>query len=96
MNKERTTTTTTSNGQLGDTIRIRRPPRVFTTDLGKNVWMGDVDPCELELELENGVNTDPYDSGATDEPHATVWRRSATGVSYPGPTASAGERWRHR
>ncbi|MBT8078254.1 MAG: hypothetical protein KJO31_06735 [Gammaproteobacteria bacterium] len=45
----------------GDTVRIPRPPaRVFTDPLGRNVWMGDVEP--LELELEQPVNTDPYNS----------------------------------
>lgn len=49
----------------GGTLRIRRPPRVFTTDLGKNVWMGEVEPCELELELEvdADLQTNPYESG---------------------------------
>ena len=44
-----------------DTVRILRPPpRVFTDMLGRNVWMGDVEPVELGLEIE--VNTDPYNS----------------------------------
>ena len=42
---------------LGDTVRIRKPPRVFTTVLGQNIWMGDVDPCELELEDGNGTQS---------------------------------------
>ena len=58
--------------QIGDTIRIRRPPRVFTNDLGKNVWMGDVDPCELELELDNQASTNPYDSNSADDPWANA------------------------
>ena len=45
----------------GDTIRILRPPpRVYTDTLGRNVWMGDVDP--LELALEQPLNTDPYNT----------------------------------
>ena len=45
----------------GDTVRILTPPaRVFTDQLGRNVWMGDVEP--LELELEQAVNTEPYNS----------------------------------
>ena len=55
---------------VGDTVRIRRPPRVFTTVLGQNVWMGDVEPCELEL--ERPVNTNPYDSNCFDDPWANV------------------------
>ena len=44
-----------------DTVRLLRPPpRVFTDGLGRNVWMGDVEP--LELELDQPVNTDPYNS----------------------------------
>ena len=57
-------------GQIGDTVRIRRPPRVFTTVLGQNIWMGDVEPYELEL--EHKVSTDPYDSTAVDDPWARV------------------------
>ena len=45
----------------GDTVRILRPPpRVFTDIIGNNVWMGDVEP--LELELEDPVATDPYNN----------------------------------
>lgn len=57
-------------GQIGDTIRIRRPPRVFTTVLGQNIWMGDVEPCELELEQK--ASTDPYDNATVDDP----WKRA--------------------
>ena len=50
-----------------DTVRmLRPPPRVFTDALGRNVWMGDIEP--LELELDQPGNTDPYNSalpGAT-------------------------------
>ena len=46
-----------------DTVRLLRPPpRVLTDALGRNVWMGEVEP--LELELDQPVNTDPYNSGA--------------------------------
>ncbi len=46
-----------------DTVRILRPPpKVFTTELGQNVWMAEVEP--LELELEEAVSTDPYNSAA--------------------------------
>ena len=50
---------------IGDTIRIRRPPRVFTDALGHNTWMGGVDPCELDLETD-AANTDPYNSVGTE------------------------------
>lgn len=53
-----------------DTVRIRKPPRVFTTVLGQNIWMGDVDHCELELEDANGSN--PYDNAASNDP----WERT--------------------
>lgn len=56
--------------QIGDTVRIRRPPRVFTTVLGQNIWMGDVEPYELEL--EHKASTDPYDSTAVDDPWTRV------------------------
>ena len=75
MNKERSNETAPADlagqtGQTGDTVRIRKPPRVFTTVLGQNIWMGDVEPCELEL--ENPASTDPYDSAASDDPWAGV------------------------
>ena len=51
----------------GDTVRIMRPPpRVFTNDTGCNVWMGEVEP--LELELEQQVNTDPYNTAEVTRP----------------------------
>ena len=47
--------------KAGDTVRILRPPpRVFTDALGHNVWMGEVEP--LELELEQMSISDPYNS----------------------------------
>ena len=48
---------------IGDTVRIRRPPRVFTNDRGRTVWMSEVEPVELEIELDTAVSTNPYDSG---------------------------------
>lgn len=52
---------TNADSHIGDTIRIRRPPRVFTDELGHNIWMSDVEPCELELLVT--ADTDPYDKG---------------------------------
>lgn len=46
---------------IGDTIRIRRPPKVFTDILGRTTWMSDVEPLELELEIRAVTSTDPYD-----------------------------------
>ena len=49
------------NDGPGDTVRLLRPPpRVFTDPCGHNVWMGEVEV--LELELEPASNTDPYNS----------------------------------
>lgn len=45
---------------IGDTVRIRRPPKVVTDERGGTVWMGRVDPCKIELDA--GPATDPYDS----------------------------------
>ena len=45
---------------IGDTVRIRRPPKVFTDELGRTVWVSGVDSFELELEQE--ATTDPYNS----------------------------------
>lgn len=53
----------------GDTVRIRRPARVTTDELGHNVWMGGVDPLLLDLDAD--VATDPYNSTATDLPLLT-------------------------
>jgi hypothetical protein len=47
---------------IGDTIRIRRPPRVFTNEHGHTIWMSEVEPVELEIELDSVVSTNPYDS----------------------------------
>jgi hypothetical protein len=46
---------------IGDTIRIRRPPKVFTDDLGRTTWMSGVEPLELELEIDAIISTNPYD-----------------------------------
>ena len=51
-----------NTNHIGDTIRIRRPMRVYTDELGRTRWMRDVEPVELELELEPAVSTNPYDS----------------------------------
>ena len=49
------------NIESGDTVRILRPPpRVYTNPLGRNIWMGEVEP--LELALDNPPNTDPYNT----------------------------------
>jgi hypothetical protein len=64
----------------GDTIRILRPPpRVYTDTLGRNVWMGEVDP--LELVLEEPLNTDPYNSASVTEP---ARYRPSRGAEIPG------------
>ncbi len=50
-----------NENRIGDTVRILRPPpRVFTQLHGHNVWMGDVEPLDLALEVP--VNTDPYNN----------------------------------
>ena len=50
--------------RIGDTVRIKRPPpKVFTDELGRNVWMSGVEPCGLELESDSGMEFDPYNSG---------------------------------
>jgi len=49
------------NDKSGDTVRILRPPpRVFTDHCGQNIWMGEVE--HLELELEQPASTDPYNN----------------------------------
>lgn len=60
-----------SADDAGDTVRIRKPPRVYTSVLGQNIWMGDVDPCELEL--EDTICTNPYDSAPVKDP----WSRGS-------------------
>ena len=53
----------TNANNIGDTIRIRKPPRVFTNEKGDTIWMSEVEPVELEIELDRIVTTDPYNSG---------------------------------
>ena len=55
-----------STNKSGDTVRIRRPARVTTDELGRTRWMGDVDPCALDV--VNEVATDPYNSTITELP----------------------------
>ena len=50
---------------IGDTIRIRKPPRVFTNEKGDTIWMSEVEPVELEIELDRLINTHPDNSGAS-------------------------------
>ncbi|MCH8135830.1 MAG: hypothetical protein IIB77_07625 [Proteobacteria bacterium] len=50
----------TETTHIGDTLRIRRPPRVITDELGRTAWMGAVESCDLEL--DSRVSTDPYNS----------------------------------
>ncbi len=54
---------------IGDTVRIKRPPpKVFTDELGRNVWMSSVEPCGLELEIDPIRDGDPYNSGSALSP----------------------------
>lgn len=54
---------TRSNNHIGDTVRIKRPPpKVFTDELGLNIWMSGVAPCRLELEFDHAADGDPYNS----------------------------------
>lgn len=47
-----------------DTVRILRPPpKVYTDELGHNIWMSGVDPIALEVSGEAGISTDPYNNG---------------------------------
>jgi len=49
---------------LDETVRLLRPPpRVFTDQCGRSVWMGDVEV--LDFELVQVENTDPYNSAET-------------------------------
>ncbi|MGI9206315.1 MAG: hypothetical protein ACR2Q3_20030 [Woeseiaceae bacterium] len=56
-----------TDNNIGDTVRIRRPARITTDEIGRNTWMGDVDPHPLELVVEE--NNDPYNSTAPDWEH---------------------------
>lgn len=60
---------------IGDTIRIRRPPRVTTDALGHTVWMSEVDPVSLELEADEPGSCDPYDTAA-----GPVWTHKVRGI----------------
>ncbi len=53
-----------SADQIDDTVRIRKPSRVTTDERGRTVWMGGVDPCELQLSA--AAETEPYNSAHTD------------------------------
>jgi hypothetical protein len=48
------------SNQIGDTVRIRKAPRVMTDQRGRTVWMGQIEPYVLEL--ESAVSTNPYDN----------------------------------
>ncbi len=52
------------NTHIGDTIRIRRPPKVRTNALGHSVWMPDVETVELEVADDDPAGFDPYDTAA--------------------------------
>ena len=55
----------------GDTVRmLKPPPRVFTDPLGRNVWMGEVEP--LEIEMEHEAMSDPYNSADAADPWSHV------------------------
>jgi hypothetical protein len=60
---------------IGAAVRVLRPrPRVFTDEIGKNIWMGEVE--HIELELGNAPSSDPYNrSGGGDD----VWSRLRAG-----------------
>ncbi len=60
---------------IGDTIRIRRPPKVTTDALGHNVWMSGVEPVALELEGDVPPSFDPYDTAAGD-----AWNKRVRGL----------------
>ncbi len=45
---------------IGDTERIRPPPKVATDASGRTKWMAEIDSCVLELESDEATN--PYDS----------------------------------
>lgn len=56
-----------SENRSGDTVRLLRPPpRVFTDQCGRNVWMGDIEV--IDLEAVQVVNTDPYNSAKASDP----------------------------
>jgi len=45
---------------IGDTVRIRRPSKVFTDKFGRTTWMSGIDPVELEVEAD-APDTNPYE-----------------------------------
>lgn len=49
------------NTHIGDTVRLKRPPRVVTDALGHNIWATEVEDGEFELEPPE-VATDPYNT----------------------------------
>lgn len=51
-----------TDNNIDETIRIRRPPRVFTNEHGRTIWMSEVQPVELEIEPDAVVNASPYES----------------------------------
>ena len=66
-------TTELPDQDADDTVKIcRPPPRVYTDPLGQTVWMGEIEP--LDLEMEESVATDPYDSARVGDP----WSRIGT------------------
>jgi hypothetical protein len=63
---------TSTENHIGNTVRIRRPPRVLTDALGRNTWMGGIEPCDLNIEFT--VSTDAYNRAGTDFLSATLTR----------------------
>lgn len=59
---ENTAVNSVAVNNIGDTVRIRRPPRVFTNEHGRTIWMSEVQPVELEIEPDAVVNASPYES----------------------------------
>ena len=50
-----------NSNHIGDTVRIKRPPRIVTDALGHNIWADAVEDSNLELEPPE-VATDPYNT----------------------------------
>lgn len=52
------------NEQQADaTVRLQRPPpKVYTDERGRTIWMGGVESCRFELETDIALSTNPYDS----------------------------------
>ena len=52
---------------IDDTVRILRPPpKVFTDERGRTVWMSGIAPFDLSLDVDARVSTAPYNSGLAD------------------------------